>query len=361
MGGTAAQSKGPCSNTGLRTPEGRGPALIDFISLTLPGSGLWRSHGPSAYLDADKGPIHTLRRLGATVSTWGYNVRVEEPEPKGRFGYSWSAAILDESTGEEIGFCLSGGNNFTAHVSITGSGCGLISPDRVRDFLERVGGRLTRIDIAVDDYHGTRTPHTVREAFLDGQFDTEVPGLGRMRPTPGQAGPWDSPDLWHRGLTYYVGKRGSRKMLRVYHKGREQGDPNSDWTRFEVEYRANKTELSLDLLTDPLSGFVSAYPWLSWAAEEEETVSIGFIRKERGRANLRHLLFHARRSYGKLLHVMRSTVMRPVSGRPVGERIKRDISLLNALQRVGKPSRLDVRYLWREGEIIDGVGVFSYV
>lgn len=305
---------------------------IDFLSFTFP-------------VPTDLTPHRILSRAAQTVCGFGMYMHVGDVEERGRHGYTFSSPVIDQQTGEPVGFIAAGGRNHgSCLVSITGAGCHLFDPERVALFLDRVGGRITRIDIAVDDYEGKRTPHTVREAYLAGQFR-----LRGQNPIPGQAGPWDNPDKWGEGLTYYVGKRGNGKMLRCYHKGREQGDPTSNWVRFEVELRRNYRDVSTEVLRDPLAAFVSAYPWLQWAAEEAELQSIGFLRREKTRANLRHLLHHASRSYGKLLDMMDKKIGVPVD------------QLFEALKRPGKPSRVDDRYYWKEGELIDGVGVCSYV
>lgn len=307
-------------------------AALDYLTFTFP-------------VPLDLNPYQVLRRAAATVSGFGMFIGLGDIEEKGKFGYSFSLPLHDNQTGEAAGFIAAGGSNAgSCMVSITGQGCPLIDPRRVADFLERVGGRLTRVDLAVDDYDGKRTPHDVRAAYLAGEFK-----MRGQNPTPGQAGPWDNPEQWGSGLTYYVGKRGSGKMLRAYDKGKEQGDPNSNWTRFEVELRRNYRDLDLEILRDPHAAFLSAYPWLEWAATEENARPIGFLRREKGRANVRHLMFHARRSYGKLLHMLHSVL-----------KCNKEATF-DALCRLGLPSRVDERYYWREGEMIDGVGVCNYV
>jgi phage replication initiation protein len=305
---------------------------IDYLSLTFP-------------VPVELSPFAVIARAAETACSWGMFVAVGETTDRGRNGYTFSASVIDQQTGQEVGFIAAGGvNRGSCHISVSGSGCPLFDMNRVAAFLARVGGRLTRVDIAVDDYEGKRTPQMVRESYLRGEFINRG-----QNPTPGQAGPWDNPDRWGEGLTYYIGKRQTGKMLRVYHKGREQGDPESNWTRFEVELRRTTRDIPIDALTNPLGAFVGAYAWLIWAAEEDAVVTVGFLRREKSRANIRHLFYHAKRSYGKLLYFAQTKLN--VKGE----------QLLTALSRIGKPSRIDDRYYWIEGELIDGVGVCSYV
>lgn len=293
-------------------------AQIDYLAFTFP-------------CPADVSPFRVLKRAAVTVEALGQLLAVGEIEPKGRHGYTWSASVMDREAGKVVGFVAAGGNNSgTCHVVITGAGCPLVDMRAVAELLARTGGWLTRVDIAVDDYEGKRTPQIVRQAYLDGAFK-----IRGQNPTPGQAGPWDDQEKWGAGLTYYVGKRQNGKMLRCYHKGREQGDSTSNWTRFEVELRKNYRELDPAILLDPMAGFVSAYPWLQWAVEEETHASVGFLRRQKQRARFGHLLRHAKRSYGKLIGVMVHHL-----------RWKPD-ECINALVSIGKPSRLDTRFLIR--------------
>ena len=45
---------------------------------------------------------------------------------------------------------------------------------------------------------------------------------------------------------FYVGKRGNSKFTRVYEKGKQFGDVNSPWVRFETEFRAGDIDIPLE-------------------------------------------------------------------------------------------------------------------
>ena len=52
-------------------------------------------------------------------------------------------------------------------------------------------------------------------------------------------------------MTLFIGSRGSAKYCRIYEKGRQLGDPDSPWVRFEVEYRKADSVLPIDMLIKP--------------------------------------------------------------------------------------------------------------
>ena len=311
----------PCNNMGVSHPpvrvshDMRG-LIFDYLAFSFPVS-------PSAT------PHAVLRHLAERADSEGLfpGLRFGDIEARGLYGYTFSVDLIDVETGVRCGIAAAGGGSSTAYVSVTGVGMPHTDHLAVREFLLDVSGRITRIDIAYDDLDGVHSVHEVRRAYLDGEFRVR----GRQ-PKSGLFGPWDDPDHWGSGLTYAVGMRQNGKQFRAYEKGKQLGDSESTWVRHEVELRrSNNCVVPLDVLMDPMSFFVGAYPWLAWASTRDVVPRVRAV-KERQRITLKTMVFHARRSYGKLVSVLCQCRVPP-----------RDLVLL--LTRIGCPSRLDLRYL----------------
>lgn len=181
-------------------------------------------------------------------------------------------------------------------VQMSGEGCGSVSRwDAMRAWLETLPDlRLTRVDLAVDLYDGEYTVDDCRTWYEEGKFITQ----GR-RPISNTAGDWISAE---RGRTLYVGKAANGKMLRCYEKGKEQGDLDSAWTRFEVQFGNRDRVIPLDILTDPDKYFVGAYPALEQILEAAGE-RIKTIQNDTA-ISIAHCLTHLRRTYGPVVHTL---------------------------------------------------------
>ncbi|MFX6941460.1 replication initiation factor domain-containing protein, partial [Acinetobacter baumannii] len=83
--------------------------------------------------------------------------------------------------------------------------------------------KLTRVDIAHDDFGG-------KKINVDwGNMQDGLGGFscGNRMPNIEHKGNWKRPN--GKGRTLMVGARESGKMLRLYEKGRAEGDPNDNW------------------------------------------------------------------------------------------------------------------------------------
>jgi len=178
-------------------------------------------------------------------------------------------------------------------LQLTGKGCGMVTDwGSLRELLEGLGAKITRIDLAVDFLYGE---HTVDEAVSMVQAD-QFTSCGR-RPSTSVAGDWL--DGVH-GRTLYVGKAANGKMLRVYEKGKQLGDLESNWVRFEVQFGNRDRVIPYEAMTDCDGFFAGAYPALAGlieaAAESIPTTQTETV------TNLGHLLYHLKRCYGKAIH-----------------------------------------------------------
>ncbi|NOU45170.1 MAG: hypothetical protein HOO87_16745 [Methyloglobulus sp.] len=134
--------------------------------------------------------------------------------------------------------------NGTILFDINGTGCANVAGwEKLAEFLEPLSARLTRVDLAYDDYEGKIIDYEkFRQWYFDGQFNTN----GRP-PEPSEIGHLPP----HKGRTFYVGNRQSVKMVRGYEKGRQLKQPDSPWFRAEVEFKSGGRVLPLDMLINP--------------------------------------------------------------------------------------------------------------
>jgi phage replication initiation protein len=182
---------------------------------------------------------------------------------------------------------------------LTGKGCGLLQDwEAAREFLEGLDARLTRVDLAADFLNGEHTVDEAVKMHAEGGFTN-----GGRPPSTEVAGDWLE---GVRGRTLYIGKGTNGKMLRVYEKGRQLGDLDSMWTRFEVQLGNRDRDIPMDVLTDRDAFFGGCYPALaSLVADAAQRIP---TTRTESKTTLGHLLYHARRSYGKLFDVLAKTV-----------------------------------------------------
>ena len=82
-----------------------------------------------------------------------------------------------------------------------------------------------------------------------------------------QIGNWVNPD--GSGRTIQIGKRASGKLIRIYEKGMQLGEPFHPWVRWELELHSNSHDIPWDVLIEPGRYVVGAYPnALAWVQSE---------------------------------------------------------------------------------------------
>lgn len=174
----------------------------------------------------------------------------------------------------------------------------------LRAKLERVATMLTRIDIAFDDFDGKRDLALARCMYEVGEFDYTFAGE-RKRP---QARGFDDYGSG-KGCTFYVGHSSSEKQLRVYEKGRQLGDPDSPWVRWELQMRSStRKRITLEVLTDPLAYMRGAFACLDFVASCMARLE---VRGEVSKATAKSVLRHAKRMYGATFYMLRRLAPSP--------------------------------------------------
>ncbi len=215
----------------------------------------------------------------------------------GLFGFSerFKLSVYLGGVMVEVGAIAKGGEAQRGRwmLQLTGKGCGMVTDwPSLRELLEGLGAKITRVDLAVDFLDGA---HTVDEAV--DMVDAGAFTSNGRRPSTNVAGDWL--DQVH-GRTLYVGKAANGKMLRVYEKGKQLGDLSSDWVRFEVQLGNRDRVIPFETLTDCDRFFAGAYPALA-SLLEAAAESIPTTQTET-LTNLGHLLYHLKRCYGKAIH-----------------------------------------------------------
>ena len=238
------------------------------------------------------------------------------PRATGLYGYKESAII------EDGGLIAWGGQRQrgTVYVSINAQGCARIADwEKLRTWFECHKARITRIDIAHDDFTGeTVNIENSREWYHAGGF-----GSGGRKPESSQAGDWW---LGKKGRTVYIGNRAHGKLLRIYEKGKQLGDPESAWVRAEMELHNKSRVIPLDALTRPAAYLAGAYPCFRYLSVEQ--CKIKTISKA-AKTSYRKAVAVAKQQYGKLVNLMLQV---------------RDgdyVAVLNELKREGLPARLE--------------------
>lgn len=197
-----------------------------------------------------------------------WSVRVKNG---GMFGYSHSADLLCD--GECAGVAAWGAANHGCLISFTGVGCAALDMSALHKTLSRLPGfKLTRLDIALDDFKGQSiTIDAAREWAQNGKFTKRRPPSycyiesGQMVSSAlarslGRKHDFDP----CKGRSFYVGSRASGLMVRFYEKGKQAtSDKHPDWVRAEVEMRNIDRVIPLDAMVNPDKYFAGAYPCLS--------------------------------------------------------------------------------------------------
>ena len=214
-----------------------------------------------------------------------------------------------------------GGQNGKAMLSLPGEACAVIGDwHALASFLkDGLQAHITRWDGAVDDFHGERTVNDAVRWYRAGGFTA-----GGNCPLPMLHGNWLTSDT--KGRTFYVGKRGNGKLMRIYEKGKQLGDPASPWVRFEVELHNRDREIPFDVLLRPGHYVAGSYPCMRWVSDEA--------------FRIRTIQNQKRISYGAAVHWASIAIGRLVN---TMEHLEGSAeAVLEKLRRPGIPARLDL-------------------
>jgi phage replication initiation protein len=206
----------------------------------------------------------------------------------------------------------------TIHLELNAHGCARIDDwNAVRVWCEAYRVRITRIDLAHDDFSGqTVSVAQARVWYDEGQFTT-----GGRAPTARLVDDLGS----DKGKTLYVGQRQNGKLCRVYEKGKQLGDPQSPWCRVEVEFRAKSRVIPHDVLVRASDYLAGAFPCLAYLSRHQDKVR---TLKKSVEISYARMIDCLRTQYGPALNVM----LRVEGGDP--------FAVLEQAMRSGTPKRL---------------------
>lgn len=258
-------------------------AKVDWLNATFPAPSI-----------SPEGFVSLLSRM--------FGRPISGIQDRGLLGFDRSVKLFARhgSLTSPIGALAFGGEHQGGRwlFQLTGVGCQFVRDwAGLADLLESLNAKLTRVDLAVDFLDGE---HTVDEAvtlYQSGGFS-----LSGRPPSSRLEGDWLGGE---NGRTLYVGKAANGKMLRVYEKGRQLGDMNSDWTRYEVQLGNRDRVIPFEVLTDRDAFFAGCYPALA-SLVQDASQAIPTLTKA-GEVTLGHLLHHLKRCYGRVLGTLQES------------------------------------------------------
>jgi phage replication initiation protein len=229
------------------------------------------------------------------------------PNDRGLFGYESSHDVSVWINGEflriAIVACGGGSANGTMMVDMSGQGCSLVSDWRaVYATMQDLDARITRVDTALDLLEGYDLEY-FDGLYRDGQFNCGGRIPGRRYYESG-----NSHDLHSNGRTMYLGKKVNGKELCIYEKGKQLGNPDSEWVRVEIRFGCRDRVIPHDVVLDPTKYFCGAFVALQGlvdaVGEKIVTDKADVVQEEYGIA-MRRLVHYMKASYGHVLHLLK--------------------------------------------------------
>ncbi|WP_434668207.1 replication initiation factor domain-containing protein [Aeromonas sp. NJAU223] len=301
-------------------------ALLDFSEFeVVPDAKYWQTYNDMI----DSYGVQFLDALCcAEIDLWleELNQRIGVPIPAPRFskrdrrsglhGYAHSADLLCD--GLPCGLIGWGAANHGCMVSFSGVGCAALDLQALHDVISHVPGiRITRVDLALDDYQG----ETI--SYLEA---VESAKAGKFHPQRGKAPCWMAIESGEfvpvevakgivkryglkpsKGCSFYVGSRINGKCARIYEKGKQmQSADFPNWVRAEGELHNKDRVIPLDVLINPDPYFAGMYPqfasWLEQIAQvENEPIRITTF-KNRFKTSRDNAVFNMSRMAGRLVN-----------------------------------------------------------
>ena len=190
-------------------------------------------------------------------------------------------------------------------INLTGAACELLQPAHwasLYSVCEDFEIKITRCDVAYDDRDGVHAVSEAKELYESGAFV-----LGGRNPSARYI------DSYGGGNTFYVGRRESGKMLRVYEKGKQLGDKDSVWTRWELQLGCKDRVIPYDILLTPLAFLRGAYPTaMSWLVDVVERV----VKTVKGKSAIVFdtAIMFAKRQVGRIVRYCRDILKQTDEG-----------------------------------------------
>jgi phage replication initiation protein len=245
---------GPDANRGQKGGATGFALGIDYLTVTFPLDRL------------EECGATDLTRLADFIFGGAAMFKVLRPTGRALYRYKNSCVVLDRE-GTLVGRVAFGGNAGTVLFELSGEGCRWVdSWLLVHRQLEILGARISRCDVALDDFEGVSLD--LRKLAADA-----AAGLFKAGGRPPKTRFLDDHGNL-TGCTLYVGKKGHKELC-IYEKGRQLKDETSPWLRIEqrfygkhvgddvVDGERARRGLPLDILLQPLRYFRGAHAYLA--------------------------------------------------------------------------------------------------
>lgn len=179
-------------------------------------------------------------------------------------------------------------------VDVSGSGCPFWDFPKLSKALERYEAKITRLDLAADDYEGTCGVAYAMRLYKLGAFITNGhPPKSRFM-------------TGDEGRTFYVGQKGNGKELCVYEKGRKEGSlDHPNWARWELRLGSKDRVIPWEAMREPARYFLGAFDCLADIfprLTNATPLHIATKAREQAARTMAQAFDHARRSYGPVVH-----------------------------------------------------------
>ncbi|QCG48203.1 replication initiation factor domain-containing protein [Aeromonas schubertii] len=258
-----------------------------------------------------------LRELNETIGVPIPGPRFTlSPRSAGLHGYAHSANLLCD--GLPCGLVAWGAANHGCMVSFSGVGCAALDFQMLHLVISHMPSvRITRVDLALDDYSGEVISYQGAIAGAE---------AGEFHPQRGRAPSWMKIESGEfviaeiskgiakrygmaptKGCSFYVGSRINGKCCRIYEKGKQmQSDEHPGWVRAEGELHNKDRVIPLDVLINPDPYFAGMYPqfakWLD-AVSEQETMPVRVTTfKNKFKTSRDNAVFNMSRMAGRLVN-----------------------------------------------------------
>lgn len=276
----------------VRKPSDSEKCVIDWLNVTFDARQFYPK-GDLSEKDAEKVVILAIGQRLKQIIGFG----IDSENETGRNFYRRSFNLEHKS-----GVVCIGGQKDTVMVSINGTGCTYANygwESLMFDWLNTLFGvYITRIDLAHDMLDNPNiTIDTFNYLHSAGGFCR-----GGRNPDIEYRGNWKSPN--GKGRTLYVGSRQSSKFCRIYEKGKQLGDFNSNWLRIEVEYKSRDIYIPLSVLLNQTDYFLATYPCFS-IIEDSDFFTRFETREKNEQISFAQSIELVKKQYGRYLNFFR--------------------------------------------------------
>lgn len=227
---------------------------------------------------------------------------------RGWSGYQHRIQLTD------LGLVAYGGTSQkgSIHVELNANACRFVKNwNDVYEWGNTYTTNITRVDLAHDDFTGQQINiENGLEWHKNGKFNNNGrPPAAKFIDDLGSG----------KGKTLYVGQRTNGKLLRIYEKGKQLGDPASAWARAEVELRNKSRSIPWDVVLTPGSFLAGAYPALRFLSSTQSRLDTIHRSKD---IQYLSLIKNVRRQHGKSINFI--SLIHPDDPKAVLSLLRRD-------------------------------------